>query len=109
MANTENLELKVGEVFEVSTLKLPLVAETEFLTPQLSYDKNGLRLVNYLTNKKEEGGLYQNFYVFEALNKGDYAVHLYFKSILSEGQWIPEKESSFYGRHEKIVKVRVLS
>ncbi|MBI4918999.1 hypothetical protein HY837_03655 [archaeon] len=108
MTNTENLELKVGELVEVSTLKLPLVAETEFLNSHLDYDKNGLKLVDFLVNKKGEGGLNENRYVFETIKEGEYSIHLYFKSINSGEQWIPEKQSSFYGRHEKIVKVNVL-
>lgn len=107
--SSENLEVKVGEVFEVQGLSLPLVGETELLRPELVYNAEGIKLLNTAQNKKIEGRTYKNFCTFQALKKGDHQINFYYKMFNSDKKWIPSEQSSFYGRHEKVINVKVSS
>ncbi len=107
--NSKNLEVKVGEVFEVQGISLPLVGETELLRLELDYNEMGLKLLNSAQNKKIEGRLYQNFYTFQALKEGDHRINFYYKMFNSDKKWVPNEQSSFYGRHEKVINVKVSS
>ncbi len=107
--NTETLEVRLGSVFEVNSLKLPLVGETSLLKPKLFYDESALKLLNSASDKKQEGSFREDFNTFEAVKEGSYKIHFYFVEFNSEQQWIPVKDSSFYGRHEKIIEVKVVT
>ncbi|MBI5065144.1 hypothetical protein HZA97_02805 [Candidatus Woesearchaeota archaeon] len=105
--NSENLEIKVGEIFEVQGIGLPLVGETELLRLELDYDSAGIKLLNTAQNKKLEGRIYNNFYTFQALKEGYHNINFYYVNFISNKKWTPNEQSSFYGRHEKIIKVKI--